>query len=485
MRHLFTTPYFHSLWGNMAVFDPDSYNVANAAVLDPATGNIISGDRFNGVRIPGDGWPDAARGRVRIADTGEYDHLFTGGNNYWGEYQKGNIMPRFGLAYRINQKTVFRAGAGRFYASPGVADNIFLGGNPPFQPMASISRGVADQPGGGSAVAFPQFFMTSDPVFKIPSAWNWNFTLQREIGFNTTVEVAYVGRVGTHMERTRELNALPAGTRNTTPGSINTNSLRPYQGFAFINLGEDAARSEYNGLQVEINRRFSSGLGFGLAYTYSNSYDNASDRRAQPWDPFDDTYFWGYSNFDTRHVAVLNFVWEVPFLRSGDSLASKVLGGWELSGALQFQSDFPVTADTGDDFAGIGGGPQQPWNVNGDPDLSSGERAFAHTNADEAYWWNVGTADNRTFTRPAAGTFTTSQFRNTLYGPGFQNWNIGLFKVFSINEQHKIQLRGEFFNFLNHPNWGNPNDDPAAATFGKVTGKTSERNVQLSLRYSF
>ncbi len=482
VRHLFTTPYFYSLWRNMAVFDTNSYDPSQAVVQDPATGNIISGDRFNGVRIPGDGWPDAARGRVRIADTGEYDRLFTGGNDYWGQYQKGNLMPRVGLAYRINERTVFRAGAGRFYASPGVADNIFLGGNPPFQPMASVSRGNADNPGGASNVAFPQFFMTNDPVYKIPSAWNWNFTVQREVGFNTTVEVAYVGRVGQNMERTRELNALQPGT---VPSEFNTNYLRPYKGFAFINLGENAARSEYNGLQIEVNRRFSKGLSYGLAYTYSSSYDNASDRRQQPWDPFNDRFFWGHSSFDTRHVAVINFVWEIPFLRGSNSLASKIAGGWELSGVVQFQTDSPTTADTDTDFAGIGGGPQQPWDVHGDPSLSSGDRAFADSSSDDSYWWNVGTADNRTFTRPAAGTFSTSQYRNTLYGPGFQNWNIGVFKVFSINERHKIQFRGEFFNFPNHPNWDSPNDDPASGTFGKVTKKISERNVQLSLRYSF
>jgi hypothetical protein len=287
------------------------------------------------------------------------------------------------------------------------------------------------------------------------------------------------------MERTRELNALPAGTRNTTPNSINTNYLRPYQGFAFINLGENAARSEYNGLQVEVNRRFSNGLGYGLAYTFSESFDNASDRRQQAWDPFDDTYFWGHSSFDTRHVAVINFVWEIPFLRGSSSLASKILGGWELSGVAQFQTGSPTTITTGDDFAGIGGGPAQPWNMNGDPTLPRGERAYANNNSDAAYWWNVGTSDNPTFTRPAAGTFTNSQFRNMVYNVGFQNWNLGVFKVFSINERHTVQLRGEFFNFPNHPNWSNPNATPTSATFGKVTGKTSERNVQLSLRYSF
>jgi hypothetical protein len=337
-------------------------------------------------------------------------------------------------------------------------------------------------------VAFPQFFMTNDSVYKIPSAWNWNFTVQREIGFNTTVEVAYVGRTGLHMERTRELNALPVGTLyDSANDGLDTNYLRPYKGFAFINLGENAARSEYNGLQIEVNRRFSNGLSYGLAYTYSKSEDNASGRRDQPWDPFNDATYWGHSSFDTRHVAVLNFVWEMPFFRSSGTALRSVLGGWQLSGVAQFQTGTPTTIQRGNDYAGIGSGNQnQPWNMNGDPDLSRGERAFANASGDDAYWWRTTNSDGSPiFSAPANGTFATTQPRDQLYQPGFQNWNIGIFKVFSISERHKVQLRGEFFNFPNHPNWDGAQTNPTSGSFGKVTSKNSERNVQVSLRYSF
>ena len=230
LRYTRMHPYYYSVWRNMAVFDPGAYDVSRAAVLDPKTGNVLSGDRYNGVVIPGDGWPDAAFGRVGIADSGEFDHLFTGGRKTYGEFQNANFQPRIGLAYRLSEKTVLRSGVGSFYARPGVADNVFLGGNPPFQPTVSISDGLADNPGSGERVGFPQFFMTQDPVFKIPSAWNWNVTVEHEVGRDTIVEVGYVGRTGLHLERVRDLNQLLPGTVQANPG-INRNYLRPYAGF--------------------------------------------------------------------------------------------------------------------------------------------------------------------------------------------------------------------------------------------------------------
>jgi hypothetical protein len=95
------------------------------------------------------------------------------------------------------------------------------------------------------------------------------------------------------------------------------------------------------------------------------------------------------------------------------------------------------------------------------------------------------TTANRIFTQPAAGTFVKDRVRNILYHPGFQNWNAGLFKNFGITENQRIQFRAEAFNFLNHPNWNNADTNPNSNTFGKVTAKSSERQLQLSLRYTF
>ena len=489
LRHSIGTPYFSSLWGNIAVFDPRRYDPSRAVEMDPDTGFIISGDRFNGVVIPGTGWPDAARGRVAIADSGEFDHLFSGGPNYWGERQKANFQPRIGLAYSINPRTVIRAGAGRFMSRPGISDNIFLGGNPPFQPMVSIATGQADDPAGGQPAAFPQFFMTSDPVFKTPSAYNWSVNLQREIGFETMVEVGYVGRVGLHLERERDLNQLEVGTlfrpENVEP-RVNVNALRPYKGFAFIPMGETSARSQYHGLQVEANRRFTGGFSFGLAYTYAKSFDNASGRRERPYNALDDRSFWGPSGFDIRHMMKINYVYEVPFLRDRSDLLAAMLGGWQISGVTQLQTGTPITIGTADDFAGIGRADLQPWNYSGDPKLSSGERAFANAAGDGNFWFRTTNADGSPiFTAPTLGTFGNQTRNQLLHNPGLNIWNLALFKNFRVAEGQNVQFRAEAFNMPNHPSWGGATTNPRSATFGQITGKSGNRNVQLSLRYSF
>ena len=493
VRWSYVQPYFWSLWRNMAVFDPDSYDPSRAVVQDPRNGNILSGDRFNGVLIPGDGWPDGATGRVFIADSGEFNHLFTGGDKTWGQKHYDNFQPRFGIAHRVGARTVLRAGTGRFLARPGVADNIFLGGNPPFQPMVSIDNGLVDNPGAGEATGFPQFFMTSDPVYEIPSAWNWNVMLQREVGAQTTVEVGFVGRVGLHMERVRDINQLPPGTTQANPG-INPNFLRPFKGYAAINLGENAARSEYEGLQISVNRRFDSGLGYGVAYTLSESHDNASDRRHQIYSNLDDSNYWGWSRTDTRHVLITNFVYELPFLRNSSTLTGRVLGGWQISGIMQFQTGTPPERSgrcgcigTTGDFAGTGVRQAVPWEVLGDPVLPSSEQRFSSGSSDDNFFFRTTDSNGSPlFVRPDPGTFSRTQNRNSLlHGPGFQSWNFGLFKDFAFNDRHRLQFRSEFFNLPNHPNWSQVNANATSGTFGKVTGKSHNRNVQLSLRYSF
>lgn len=484
IRYSIMTPYYYSLWRNMSVFDPSRYDPAKAVVMDPRTGVILSGDQYNGVIIPGDGWPSAAKGRIPIADTGEFDRLFAGSKTY-GQWQKNNWQPRFGMAYQINSKTVLRAGGGSFLARPGVADNIFLGGNAPFQPMISVQNGIVDQPGGATASArLPFLFQTQDPVFKIPNAWKWSVGMQREIGFDTTVEVSYVGNVGIHMEREKELNALQPGTaQQLAAQGLNQNSFRPYRGFSLIRMNENAARSEYNGLQIEANRRFARGLSYGFAYTFSKSMDNASQRRNRLINPFNDRNFWGKSEFDTRHVAVFNWIYELPFWKAQDTWYKRAGGGWQLTGVVQFQTGTPIQVGTGEDFAGIGVSDTQLWNQSGTPEQP---KQFSQGAADSNFWFNPTLNGQPVFTRPTAGTFS-NQNRNSIAfnNVGFQNWNLALFKSFRIAENHQVQFRSEFFNFPNHPNWGGVDTNPTSGTFGKVTGKSSNREIQLSLRYSF
>jgi hypothetical protein len=326
-------------------------------------------------------------------------------------------------------------------------------------------------------------------VYKIPRSHQWNVTYERELPFNTILTAGYLGRVGTHLERVRNINQLQPGTLQQNPG-VNVNALRPYKGFAQIDANENAARSEYNAFQLEANRRFSKGLLLGLAYTYSKSFDNASNRRDILWNAYDDRNYWGPSNFDARHMLMINYVYELPFLRGSSGLTQTLLGGWQVSGNTQWQTGTPFSVVSNDDFAGIGGvgsvqinqtgqsNPQngQPWNINGD--ITYPRQFSAGGAADPARFFAVDVS------RPAAGTFS-NQTRNLFYDTSFVNWNISAFKNFRFAERHNLQFRSEFFNFPNHPNWNTPDFVPTSATFGKITAKNSERNIQLVLRYSF
>jgi hypothetical protein len=482
--------YAKSLWGNIALFRANKYDPSKAAVLDRATGNILSGDRYNGVVIPGSSFPDAGKGRVAAIDSGQFNRLLDGGSAYAAPSQF-NVVPRLGMAYSISGKDVIRAGFGGFISRPGVYDSVFLGGNPPWQPMVSITNGVADNPGSGGQVAFPQFFMTIDPVYRIPRGYNWNATYQRQITSNTVVEVGYVGTVGNYLSRERDLNQLPTGTtfRPENAGA-NVNFLRPYKGFANIPMLEHSGRSTYNGLQVELTRRFAKGLSYGLAYTFSKTMDNNSGPRDGFIDVFNQQLNWGKSGNDVRHISINNFIWELPFFnKTSNRMVKTLIGGWQISGAIQFQTGGPITIGNGDDYLGIGSTNGKPWNLNGSPNMP---KQFANRNTAGNFngiteqWFETTVSGSAWATRPANGTLP-NQNRNSLSfnNVGFQNWDTAAFKSFKFTERQFVQFRAEFFNFPNHPNWGGVDTNPTSATFGKVTGKSLNRSIQLSLRYSF
>jgi hypothetical protein len=199
---------------------------------------------------------------------------------------------------------------------------------------------------------------------------------------------------------------------------------------------------------------------------------------------------WGKSGNDTRHVAVLNFVYEMPFFNStSNRIVRAALGGWQVSGVNQWQTGTPITIWNGDDYLGIGSSNNKPWNLNGEPNRP---QKIANWNANgnfvgiTDFWFEPTVNGSPWATRPANGTLP-NQNRNSVSfnNVGFQNWNLALFKSFRITENQFVQFRAEGFNWLNHPNWNGVDTNPTSTTFGMVTGKGSERNIQLSLRYSF
>ncbi len=501
LRYTVIVPY-HALWGNMAVFDPSLYDPAKAVKVDPKTGLVIpgTGDPYDGMVFPGSGFPSSAKGRVPVADSGQYNYLFRGVSDHYSDIQWGDLGPRFGIAYQWNDKTVVRAGGGRFFTRLGVSDSIFLGGNPPFQPTANVSFGNVDNPGGTSANNLPLVVTTQSKAFKNPEAYNWNVTVQRELPWKSLLSLAYVGRRGLHQQREADINQPTTAAVQANPG-VNLNALRPYQGFNTIRETDNVANSLYNSFQLTWNRRYANGMLFGLSYTFAHSYDDGSNQRDVIPDTYNAHFLWGPSEFDARHILVINYLWDMPFFKGQNNFAGRVLGGWQISGVTQFQTGLPCSVAGTTDFAGVGndanygcGTNGQYYVLNGDPKILGG---FAANGAnDPNFWFATKNPDGSPiFVAPAAGTFNTQRVRDIIYMPGFQNWNLGLFKKIPINDRAGFQFRAEAFNFINHPNVGGGSGggvslNPTSSTFGKVTTKGGgqsggERNLQLSLRFYF
>ena len=471
VRHSIWPPW-HSRWNSLAEFLPAFYDPAKAAVVDRAGGFLVSGDPYNGIVLPGKGLPQAEGNRFPALHTGQFDRLFHGLPEGLAETHYRVFQPRLGLAYGFNSKTSLRAGLGMFPNRTAINRDTALGGNAPFQPQQIVINGNADAPAGAVPRQFPFTMTIQDPVFKIPTAWNWNVTVQRELPGHTTIEVGYVGRRGIHNQRKRNINQLYPGTVQANAG-VNANFLRPYVGLGILGLAENSGHSMYNGLQFSVQRRFASGLQFDAAYTRASLRDDASTLTDILPNAYSDKGYYGISDLDRPHVLIISYIYELPF-RGHSNLAKRLLGNWELSGINQFQSGAPFSIRKNVDYAGVGAGSgNQFWNLAGDPYLEP--TPFT----DSSVWFNKAA-----FTQPAATTFGV-QPRNILRNPGFWEWDLGIRKNFPITEKQRLQFRTELFNLPNHPNWNGASSDPTSGTFGKVTGKGGNRTIQLALKYIF
>jgi len=335
---------------------------------------------------------------------------------------------------------------------------------------------------------------TQSKAFRNPEAYNYNVTLERELPWKSVLSLAYVGRRGLHLQRESDINQPTTASVLANPG-VNLNALRPYQGYNTIRETDNVANSRYNSFQLSLNRRFSNGFQFGFAYTFSHSNDDGSNQRDVIPDTYNAHNLWGPSEFDAHHIVVINYLYELPFFRDQSKFTGKILGGWQLSGVTQFQTGTPCGVAGSSDYAGVGqdanwgcGVNGQYWIVNGDPKIIG---QFAATPTGGQWFATTNPDGSKIFTQPTAGTFNTAQnIRDLIFQPGFQNWNMGLFKTFKLNERTGFQFRAEAYNVFNHPNWGGSSGggvqfNPTSGTFGKVTTKGSERNMQLSLRLYF
>ncbi len=427
---------------------------------------------------------------------------------------KNNFAPRLGLSYQPWQHVVLRGGYGIFYQeSVRIGSESVLGENPP----SFIDESLAQSLGSTTPVfllknGFPsgQFgpgildltklqIRAQDPNQRTPYVEQASFGTQVELSQSTLLEVSYVGNFGRKEDRLRNANQgiVTGFTATGTPmvvfpyANLNTNVNTLGGNHAFLELATNDGNTNYNGLLVNLHKRFSKGLSYGISYTWSHNFSDFVDNLtggSTPANAYDYALERGNSPFDQRHRFVGNATYQLPIGRGGmilnnDSFASRMIGGWQLNAIVTLTTGTPFTV-TAPDESNTGGSHQSRANCIGNPyaDASTSASQIAGGTA-PGFFLNPAA-----FAIPVLGTFGNCAPR-AFHGPGLEDADLSIFKDFAFTERFRLQLRTEFFNALNHPNFGNPSASVATSaigSFGKVTSTvTDPREIQFALKLYF
>lgn len=401
---------------------------------------------------------------------------------------KNNFAPRVGLAWTLDeaQNTVLRAGYGVYYDQSALAPGEALYFNAPFFDLnlffslPGLPLTLNNPFPQGFPFPLPKSALSIQRDLRTPYMQHWNVNVQRQLGRSRVLEVGYVGSKGTKLLTARDIN-------QPRPSPVSPN-LRPNPLFDDIDLIESRANSNYHALQARLQQRLSDGLSLLASYTYSKSIDDASNfftSAGDPNFPQDSNNVRAErarSNFDVRQRLSVSYTYELPFgkgraLANDGGFVSALLSGWQTNGVVTLQTGRPFTVALLSDIdnsntgrSNLGFGANDRPNVVGDPNLAS---------RTPDRWFNTAA-----FLFPAFGTFGDAG-RNTLDGPGYQNFNASLVKNTALTESLKLQLRAEAFNLFNHPNFNLPDNFLGSPTFGRILSAQSPRHLQFGVKLLF
>ncbi|MEO5923443.1 MAG: TonB-dependent receptor [Bryobacteraceae bacterium] len=422
---------------------------------------------------------------------------------------RNNFAPRLGFAYSLDMKTVFRGGYGVSYIHQNrVGSADLLGINYPQVVIATINQSNptdaafrTTQQGYPSGLTNANTFSVANANiayipknYRTPWVQSYFFSLQRELARDLVLDIGYVGN---------DSNQLPliADYNQATPQPTATSNLslavrRPIQGYGAITWFNPAGFSNYNSLQVKLEKRFSYGLQFLNSFVYGKAIDNSGQsldtnggNDASPQDVRNLAAEKGLSNYDQKFTNVTSVVYQLPVGR-GKKIGSSwhpavdaAIGGWELSiinNALSapplnlraWSGSIPAAFQTVGNLSGFRGGETFRPNVLG-PVLAVNPQDMTNTFFNTA---NVVLPTDPSQPFGNAG-------RNSVRGIGTQQMDLGIHKNFALpREDMKLQFRAEFFNVMNHTNFSAPNTDRASAAFGTIRGTQPPRQVQFALK---
>ncbi|MEQ1764737.1 MAG: hypothetical protein ABL984_16530, partial [Pyrinomonadaceae bacterium] len=438
-----------------------------------------------------------------------------------------DMEPRVGFAWDIfgKGKTVLRA-MGGMYHSPRVGGGTTGGNlvnNPPANRSFQLGPGNIDGLASlvGSELNFPTALNAVEVMSHTPVSYNFSVGVQQDIGFDTVVEVSYVGTFGRHLGERRNINGVPDGERFvncptlpsgiqchpenrdpfTATANLNNDFLRPYQGFADINQVTWGGTSNYNSLQVQVNRRYTSSFQYGVAYTYSQAKDYANDdssdvNNSRPYKAFN----YSVSDFDQPHILTVNYIWDVPGLSKvwNNGFVKAIFDNWQISGSTSFANGKPKTLDynyTGTAINISPGGACPSGTIQGAAitgtgataglipctpitDYTGGQvnaRAFLTCDPSQS----VSGADSagtpfvfnpNCFAKPTGLGQIGDVGRNAIRLPSVFNNDLAFFKNIRWGEKRNVRLRWEIYNIFNRANF---RDMDVAITYGLVLNQSS------------
>ena len=423
------------------------------------------------------------------------------------------FIPRIGLAWDPfgDTKTMIREGYGIFY------DGFTNGAGGPLQ--AAISALPWTQayqlPGPGFSIANPygagptpfgiQNFVAPATVLTVqsgmlpPYSQNWNLSIERVIAKDYLLDVRYVGNKGTHLPRFIEANPSIYGPGVT---SNNNDQHRQYTtcsaagicNYGSVGLLADDSSSTYHALQAAFSRQYAAGLRFTASYWYSKSLDYISTLNVAgsaptlvagendlAQNPFNLRAEHGPSLFDATHRFVFSGTYALPQWKNASKAADLLLNGWQVNTIVSLSSGTPFTVYDSANVSLQGSAPEISGFYSSRPNLISNPNTNQPHTANQ---WVSRAPFQQLNPATQAGQFG-NEGRNVVRGPGIENVDLSLFKYFNVSDRTRVQFRAEFFNLLNHPNFGLPENDLESPAFGQILQAASPRLLQLAIKLMF
>jgi hypothetical protein len=394
-----------------------------------------------------------------------------------------DIAPRLGATYRLNEKTVLRAGFGIYYNPNQMNSFTFLTNNPPIAAVSTYSSDPANptlsfqSPFGGPVAGGPPDMIS--PTRDLPNARKdqWSFDVQRELWQGTALDVQYVGSNTSHLDRSF-FNNTPA------PGPGPVDPRRPSSKFRSRRIIQNDVIADYDAVSFILRKRMSHGLQADVHYTWSRTRDMSTNSNGggQTMDNYNIWADYGPANWDVPHRFVASYLYDVPFLKTSPNPVLKyVVAGWQVGGVTTLQSGIPVNVTIATDRANIGiSGQQRPDLVGAVPTLNCQQ---SPTNLDL-----INCFDSSAFALPAQYTFGSAP-RNVLRGPKVVITDLSMLKDVPIQGSIRVQIRAEIFNAFNNVNYGQPNGVFGSANFGRINSTNTTypnmRQVQVGAKLIF